>query len=195
MDAVPGVASGDRASEVQLVGDWGHRAMKMPVSSSLATGAGLGLPDVRDVGAERPGAVPGAFGELVSRQGTADPVLGRVRLPVIAGSVDGMSAADRAQSTAALGSAQGLLRQVQAGEPAAAVSAAATAVFERLQGSPLSRGDANEIGASLRGARDVLLQSPAYAQGLVIPEEQSVAEGQIARSLDLVDTALRAPRA
>ncbi len=118
----------------------------------------------------------------------------RVSLPTVAASVDGVGQADRASSAALARDASTLARLTQQGSPARTVADAATALFNGLQGRTLTAPDAHEIVASLGQAAAYMQQPAHYAQGTVIPPEQSEAEGQIARSRDIVDLALRAPR-
>ena len=119
--------------------------------------------------------------------------LAQVTLPMIAKSVDGLSSAQRLESAGVLTASKALLQGVQAGRPAEEVAKDGTALLERLQGKTLISSDAHEIVSSLTVARNTLLSSPAYTQGMVIPHEQSVAEGKIHQSIGMVTTALRMP--
>ncbi len=118
----------------------------------------------------------------------------RVCIPIVAASVDSIGQADRTASATLARNARDLSNMTQAGAPAHRVADAATALFDGLQGRTLAAPDANEIMSSLGQAGAHMRQSEHYAQSTVIPPDQSEAEGQIARSRDIVDLALRAPR-
>ena len=72
------------------------------------------------------------------------------------------------------------------GAPATDLASRATRLFADVQGRLLLPSDAEGLRHGLERARAALLGSPAYAQGLVIPPDQSEAEGQVARCLDLL---------
>ena len=113
-----------------------------------------------------------------------------VHLPAIAdagqaGLVDRAGGADLVARAEALG------RDAEAGAPASGLAERATQLFADLQGRLLLPGDAENVRDGLDRAQAALQASPAYAQGLVIPPDQSAAEGQVARCLDLLHLAGR----
>lgn len=170
------------------------RAPGLPTSNP-SPGSDLSNASLRRIEAERtqgllPGQAPGvAFPASPGHQ----PGTARVNLPNVAASVDQMPQADRVASTTLAQSAKDLVQQTRQGAAVGTLAAQASDLYQNLQGRTLTAADATEIKASLDQAGERLHRAP-YAQGQVIPPEQSEAEGQIARSRDLVDLALRAPR-
>ena len=120
-----------------------------------------------------------------------DGVFARVRLPTIARSVLDMTQEDRAASASLLKLAGQLRHDVERGMPTATLAAEASELFQQLQGRDLAPQDASGICTSLEVARGVMASSPAFVQGPLIPVHQSEAEGQISRSLDLVELAVQ----
>lgn len=171
-----------KAPSLPMGGETRNMTMQPPIDGSLARGSMTGT------------APATLFTNALQHDRRAVPATARVSVPMVVTSIDQMPQEDRLKSTALLNSAQELAQQSQRGAPAGVIAAEATRLFNDCQKQALTAADAAGVSAALNQASDRLHRSPAYEQGPVIPPEQSEAEGQIARTRDLVDLAMRASR-